>query len=118
FGEKCGNECQAEQRTHSQKHFVLPSWLGVVGKQPALQGKVPFKPRRRYPTRCQARDFRRVAGSSPLSLEALPALAAMVAASGRPGGTSRLPPTHATRSSASHSAAVAWVMPPVGQKRQ
>src|SRR5581483_1722368 len=45
------------------------------------------------------------------------AAAVMAARSGGPGGTSQLPPTHSTASSASHSGAVASVMPPVGQKR-
>ena len=36
---------------------------------------------------------------------------------GRPLGHIQLPPTHSTASSASQSGAVAWVMPPVGQKR-
>src|SRR5665809_86037 len=45
------------------------------------------------------------------------AAVAIAIGSGLPGGTSQLPPTHNTASSASQSGAVAWVMPPVGQKR-
>ncbi len=41
----------------------------------------------------------------------------IAAGSGSPPGTSQLPPTHSTASSASQSAAVCSVMPPVGQKR-
>src|SRR3546814_1581131 len=44
------------------------------------------------------------------------ASASTFAGSSGPAGTTQLPPTHRTASSASHSGAVAALMPPVGQK--
>src|SRR6476619_864651 len=62
----------------------------------------------------QSQTVSRVQGSRAAFLAA----AAIVVRSGAPRGTSQLPPTHGTASSASHSAAFSCVMPPVGQKRQ
>ena len=61
----------------------------------------------------QSQTVSRVHGSRAAFLAA----AAIAVRSGAPLGTSQLPPTHGTASSASQSGAVACVMPPVGQKR-
>jgi hypothetical protein len=49
--------------------------------------------------------------------ECLRAAASMAASSGTPLFTTQLPPTHSTGSNASHSPALAALIPPVGQKR-
>src|SRR5215470_5853520 len=78
--------------------FISPPCLAVKSGEDEAPRSVPY-------------DFQ-----EPL-LTRLAAAVIAVEFGGSPRGTSQLPPTHSTASSASHWDAVASVTPPVGQKR-